>query len=524
VQLDRRAFLVGALATGALACTGTESGEGATRAAGEADRQPRLSGPAFTLGVASGDPTSESVILWTRLAPDPLRGGGMPDADIEVEWEVAREADFSDIVTQGIAVASPSVAHAVHVDAAGLEPDSWYAYRFRVGDEISMVGRTRTLPAADASPERFRIAVANCQDYQGGRYAAHRDIAADDYDIVLFLGDYIYEAPGLDDPEQALAQRKHYGGVPVSLADYRTRYAQYRLDPQLQAAHASCPWIVTFDDHEVVNNYAGADGALAGTGAEFVARRTAAYEAWWEHMPLRVPAPVDGRLEVHRDLRWGDLAHLFVIETRQNADTPPCRDTSNFDAGPDCEERNDPARTALGAEQKTWLFDGLASADATWTVLGNPVLLAGLDIADPGNAPQYWLETWDGYPVERRELAQFLIDEQVPNPVVLTGDYHANFVNQVKPDPWDPASPVAATEVLATAVSSGLYGYDYRASNPQIEWFEGEHHGFVDCEITPDEIRARFRFVADVNDPDSIVTTGAEFVLEPGQPPRARQV
>jgi alkaline phosphatase D len=464
------------------------------------------------------------VILWTRLAPDPLRGGGMPDEEVEVVWEVARDGSFGDIVSSGIVVATPDTAHTVHADAGSLDPDSWYSYRFRLGEEVSPVGRTRTLPEPGSSPERLRLAIASCQDYAGGYYAAHRDIAEQDFDAVLFLGDYIYEAPGLDDIDVAVAQRKHIGGMPVTLADYRLRYALYRMDPQLQAAHAATPWIVTFDDHEVVNNYANDDGAQHGSGPEFEQRRAAAYEAWWEHMPLRAPQPTDGSIDVHRDLQWGNLANLFVLETRQNADSPPCRDTSNFDEGPSCAEREDPNRTMLGAEQKQWLFDGLASSGATWNLIGNPVLISGLNTANAGEEPKYWLETWDGYPVERQQVAQFLLDEQVSNPVVLTGDYHANFVNQLKPEPWNPDSPVASTELLATSITSGLFGYDYTAQNPQVQWFEGQHNGYLDCEVTPNEIRARFRFVEDVKDAASPVTTGAEFVVEPGAPPTARQV
>lgn len=526
VRIDRRAFIVGALATGAVACSSNGgSGEGGTTTTvGSAKPPPPLSGPAFRLGVASGDPTTESVILWTRLAPDPLRGGGMPDEDVEVVWEVARDGSFGDIVSSGIVVASPELAHAVHVDAGGLEPDNWYSYRFRIGEETSVAGRTRTLPPPDASPERLRMAIANCQDYQGGYYAAYRDMAEQDFDAVLFLGDYIYEAPGPDDPDAAIAERKNLGGVPVTLDDYRRRYALYRLDPQLQAAHAACPWIVTFDDHEVANNYAGDDGAIQGSGPEFRQRRTAAYQAWWEHLPLRAERPVDASIDVYRDAIWGDLAHLFVLETRQHADPAACRETSTLDQGAGCAEQDDPARTALGADQKAWLLDGLATAERKWTLLGNPVMMAGLNVGQPGAEPQYFLESWDGYNAERQEILQWVRDQQTPNPVVLTGDYHANFVNEVKPDPWDPASPVVAPELLATAISSGLFGYDYRAANPQVQWFEGEHHGYLDCEVTPDEIRARFRFVGDVHDPGSPVTTGAEWAIEPGAPPRARQL
>jgi alkaline phosphatase D len=534
--LTRRAFLIGAASLGVAACTGNSDDDaddgaadgGPTTGSGArpATPPPPLAGPPFTLGVASGDPLPDRVILWTRLAPEPLEvGGGMPDEDVDVEWEVAADDSFTQLVVSGVAVAGPQRAHTVHVDAAGLEPDTWYAYRFRVGDEVSPVGRTRTAPPIDSSPEQLRLAVANCQDFAGGYFAAYRDIASQDFDAVLFLGDYIYEAPGPDDPDEARAERKNLGGPPASLDDYRRRYAWYRLDHDLQDAHAACPWIVTFDDHEVINNYAGDDGAQFGSGPDFAALRAVAYQAWWEHLPMRIDPPEDTDISVHREIVWGDLADLFVMETRSDADPPPCRDTSNFDAGPTCAERDDPSRSALGAAQKEWLFEGLAAATAQWTVLGNPVLMAGLDIAPPGQPGEYWLETWDGYPVERRELAEWLIDQQVPNPIVLTGDYHAAFVNVVKPDPWDPAAPVAAPELLATSVSSGLYGYDYTGvTNPQIQWFDGEHHGYLDCVIGRDSVMAHFRTVDDVGDPRSGIGTAATFEVTPGAPPEVRQV
>ncbi|MEJ5254842.1 MAG: alkaline phosphatase D family protein [Acidimicrobiales bacterium] len=528
--ISRRAFIVGAVAAGAVACGGQSSGPGrqdvgASTAVRTAAPPPPLPRSPFSLGVASGDPLPDSVVLWTRLAPDPLRGGGMPSTDVDVEWEVAEDETFADVVAAGVATAEPRYGHALHVEVSELDPDRWYAYRFRVGEHTSPVGRTRTAPADDTSPERFRIAVANCQDLQGGYYLAHRDIAAQDFDAVLFLGDYIYEVPGVDDPEQALAERRYLGSrFPETLDDYRARYARARLDPDLQAAHAACPWIVTFDDHEVINNYAGRDGALGGKGPAFAARRAAAYQAWWEHMPIRTPPPETDSVRVHRDLRWGDLAHLFVIETRQDADPPPCRETSNFDQGPGCPERLEPARSALGAEQREWLFNGLTSSTATWTLLGNPVLLAGLDVSDPGEPPEYFLEVWDGYPVERRALVEHLADERVPSPVVLTGDYHAAFVNLVKPDPWDPDSPVAAPELLATSVSSGLYVHDYRAKNPQVLWFDGQHHGYLDAEVGRERIVARFRGVGDVKDPSSPVTTVATFEITSGKPPQVRQI
>jgi alkaline phosphatase D len=402
------------------------------------------------------------------------------------------------------------------VDADGLEPDTWYHYRFRVGDHVSPVGRTRTFPAAGAAPERMRVAVANCQDYQFGRYAAYRHMAADEPDAVLFLGDYIYELPGVDDPDQALAERRYLGGVPETVDDFRLRYAITQLDEDLRAAHHAAPWIVTFDDHEVVNNYAGDDGALAGSGPEFLERRAAAYQAWYEHLPLRIEPPDDeGMVRVHREARFGDLARFLVVETRQHADVPPCRDTSLLDEGPGCAEQDEEGRTALGEEQAGWLLDALAEEGAaTWQVLVSPVLLAGLDIAEPGEPPSFYLETWDGYAAERRRIVAALADPAVANPVVLSGDYHASFVADVHLEPRDVASPVVAPELLATAVSSVPFAADHTAANPHVRYFEARN-GYLACDITAEAITAEFRYVEDVGDPASPVTTAATFVVTP---------
>lgn len=532
-EMDRRRFVAALVAglggAGVAAACGTSTDTSAPAGSGvgaggtsttralptvTAAPPPPLSGPAFTLGVASGDPTSTSVILWTRLAPEPLSlaGAGMPDQEVEVEWEVATDDSFSEVVNRGVAVASPALGHSVHVDATGLEPDQWYAYRFRLGEEVSPVGRTRTFPAADVSPERLRLAVTSCQDYGSGRYAAYRDLVGQDLDVVLFLGDYIYETPGLDDPAEAMAQRRYVGGFPMTVDDYRRRYAQHHLDPELRAAHQQLPWVITFDDHEVLNNYAGDDGALAGVGEEFLVRRAAAYQAWYENLPLRVDPPEDGEIVVHRASAFGDLAKLVVIETRQHADPAPCRETSQFDSGAGCDEQQDEGRTALGAEQEAFLIEQMTANEAQWQLLANPVLLAGLDISEPDDPPAFYLETWDGYAAQRRRIVSAIRDRKVRNPVVLTGDYHASFVAEVRPDPFDRSSPVVAPELLATSISSIVFPKDHTAANPHVRYFEARN-GYLLCDVEQSQITAEFRYVDDVQDASSPVTVGATFVV-----------
>ena len=307
----------------------------------------------FAAGVASGDPLHDSVILWTRLVADPLDPtGGLPDAPVPVRWEVADDEAFESVVADGTETAEARWAHSVHAEAGGLKPDSWYWYRFVVGDASSEPARTRTMPADDAAPDELRLAVASCQEFNSGSYAAYATLAADEPDVVLFLGDYIYEAGGgRMEPKVPVAEA-------MTLEDYRVQYAAYKRNPLLQAAHRVAPWVVTWDDHEVVNNYAGVHGPDGVTEADFAARRTAATQAYWEHMPLRGGPPDDGALQLYRSVKAGTLAEFFVLDGRQYRSDQPCGDRL---AVPDaeCPERDDEDRTMLGEEQERWLAEGL---------------------------------------------------------------------------------------------------------------------------------------------------------------------
>ena len=320
--LDRRRFLAGgaAVATAAWAAPTILSPTGAFAA------DPVLPGPPFTLGVASGDPTPTAVILWTRLAPDPLNGGGMPAVDVPVGWEVATDDAFTQVVASGTTIATPAHGHTVHVDATGLAPDTWFHYRFTASGFTSPVGRTRTAPAAGSSPASMRFAFASCQNWPAGYYTAHRALAAEDVDVVHFLGDYIYEN-GSQGPV-----RPHNSPEITTLTAYRNRYALYRGDPDLQASHAAFPWIITWDDHEVENNYAGLNPQDPADAATFAARRAVAYQAWWEHQPVRLPAPTGPDLTIRRSFDWGDLARFAVVDGRQHRSDQACGDS----LGPPC--------------------------------------------------------------------------------------------------------------------------------------------------------------------------------------------
>lgn len=523
--MDRRTFLSSlAAATIATACTTDGDESASNRDKAEAPRRavPKsaaLSANSFSLGVASGDPTADSVMLWTRLCSDPLvDGGGSPTSDVEVAYDVATDEEFAELVASGIALATADLAHSVHVDVTGLASDSWYYYRFRAGEQTSPVGRTRTFPKASASKERLKFAVASCQDFQWGYYGAWAHVAVEsDLDAVVFLGDYIYESNLGDLSPDKSAKRVWATAKAETLSEYRLRYAQTKADPQLQAAHHVVPWLTTFDDHEVANNYAGDVGEFDAGEPKSRDRRLAAYQAWYEHTPIRVesvPTSFDA-ITVHRSVTFGSLASIFAIETRQHADPPPCRTAAAgfTDDGPDCDERNDPARTNLGEVQEKWLSGALADSESQWNILANPLMLAGINIGTAAE-PLYTRDAWDGYPVVRRRLLDHIVDSKVSNPVVVTGDWHASFVLDVKAEP---DGPVLMPEFLASSITTFIFGTDYRAENPHIRYFVGEHcYGLVT--VTPDDLLYEFKYIADVWDPETKISHVDGWRVTAGDP------
>jgi len=541
--MDRRQLLGGLALIGVTAAcaskddsskgskTSTTLGDDASTASGAVDAATpaavTLPPTVFGLGVASGDPLADRVILWTRLAP--VAGDGMtimvavPEEPVEVAFDVATDEQFTELVVSDIAVARPELAHSVHVDVSGLEPDTWYFYRFRAGDQTSAVGRTRTFPAPDADAEQFRFVFASCQDLQWGRYAAWgRAAEVADVDAVVFLGDYIYESNYGDLSPDKAGDRVWATPEAFTLADYRTRYAQTKADPQLQAAHHMAPWIVTFDDHEVSNNYAGDVGQADITAPNSRDRRLAGYQAWWEHTPIRIEAPGTqpeefADLEVHRDVSFGSLAALFTIETRQHADVPPCRTDGslNSDEGPGCAEMDETTRTNLGDGQEQWLHGGLADSAARWNILANPLMFAGLNVGT-ADAVAYTRDTWDGYPASRQRLIQTITGAEVSNPVVVTGDWHASFVLDVHEQPGDPASAPVMPEFVTTSISSVLFSEDFSATNPHVKYFAAEH-GFGLVTVTRDELTCEFHYITDEWDRDSPLSHVDTFVVKDGE-------
>ncbi len=535
-SVGRRAFLTGAAATAAAIVAGCSSdggsdgeaaGTATTTAGGGAPATtpttsaapPDLGGDPFTLGVASGDPTAEAVVIWTRLAPDPLAddgAGGMPDDDVEVIWEVATDAAFAakDLVAAGTFTATAALGHSVHVDVTGLDAGTDYHYRFTVGATTSPVGRTRTL--ADGSPERFALAIANCQMLESGAYGAYRQMVEEDLDLVVHLGDYIYEYPGdgkggrSPAPARALA----------TLADYRIRYGSYKTDPDLRAAHARFPFVATWDDHDVANNYMGDTLPGDPDTADGVALKTAAYQAWWEHLPVRLDPPTGDALAVYRAFAVGDLVRLHLLDERQDAAVPPCRPATGYptDYG-DCDARiaEGEDRTRLGPDQEAWLETSLAEGGVTWNLLGNPVVLAGVDAGT--DSAGYWLDTWDGYPQARERLIAQLAEAS--NPVVLTGDYHAGMTLDVRATPFDQESPIVATEFMSPPISSVLFPQDVSPRTPQLRE-QLNNHGYLTVEVTPTQLTAAFRVLDDVADAASGITTASTWIVDAGTPTARR--
>jgi alkaline phosphatase D len=473
----------------------------------------------FPLGVASGEPLPNGVVLWTRLAPEPLEGGGMPMANVEVAWEVARDRGLSSIVHKGTAIARPELGHSVHVEAEGLEPAREYFYRFRVGGEVSPIGRTKTAPAEGAPVDRLRFAVCGCSHYEAGYFTAYKRIAAEPFDFVFHTGDYIYEGRADGGRNPALV-RQHLGSEIYTLVDYRNRYAQYKLDPDLRAAHASAPFIVTPDDHEVDNDYAGNLDENGTPPEVFLLRRAAAYQAFYEMMPLRRSAmPSGSDIRLYRRLRFGSLLDLALLDTRQYRSKQACGSTT----ATGCAAAKDPSRTILGDAQEQWLFDQLATMKATWTAIGQQVPTFARNMIKANPKGQYSMDKWDGYTASRARLYARLTETKAPNPILLSGDVHVHFGADLKADYDNPKSPTVGVEFTNTSITSGGDGADVsatwdaiRGDNPHIK-YHSARRGYIACTATPAAMTAEFRVLDRVTVPDAPDRTAGTLVVEAGR-------
>lgn len=498
-------------------------GGGAVVVAGLFGRPASATGPAsdpFTLGVASGDPTPDGFVLWTRLAVTPMAEdgrGGMADRAYEVWWQVSPDERFTRPVASGMSWAEPSWAHSVHAEPTGLEPGREYFYRFGVDRWVSPVGRTRTAPARPTLPAALNLAFLSCAQYEHGFFTGYRRIAESEPELIVHLGDYVYEYAAHVYNAPSGNVRDHAGPETQTLANYRQRFAQYKLDPDLQMAHAVAPWLVVFDDHEVDNNWAGP--VPERPNPRFERRRTAAMRAYWENMPLRYARQPRGTaLPLHRRVRWGKLATFHLLDTRQYRDDQGCGDGYR-----DCPAATDPARSILGAPQEKWLLDGFRRSGATWDVLAQQVFFSQRD-RDPGPVLSTSQDAWDGYAASRQRVVRGWLDAKVRNAVVLTGDVHAHWAADVKLDFADPDAPAVGSELICTSLTTGGDGFDsdpathpFLAHNKHLHLYNGQR-GYVRATVTPAELVADFMTLPYVHRAGAPAQRKAGFVIADGVP------
>jgi alkaline phosphatase D len=505
------------------------AGSAAAVAAVRVKRARAFVGSPFTLGVASGNPGQDSVILWTRLAPEPLapdpnRPGGMPPNPVAVRWEVALDDRLTRIVRHGEAVATPETAHALRIECAGLEPGHDYWYRFTAAGEASSIGRTRTAPARGAALDRLRFGFCSCANYEVGYFAAYRHLAEEHPDLVLFLGDYIYEYVS-QSPQKV---RAHSDGVEANdLRTYRNRYAQYRTDPDLQQLHAAAPCLMTWSDHEVQNDYADRWSQTFDDPQAFLARRAAAYRAYWEHMPLPPAAvPRGPNMPLYGRFDFGALASFFVLDARQYRSRLACDQAPKgggkqiTDAG--CPEWLEPNRSNLGIAQETWLYDQFHGVPAKWNILAQEQLMAELKERLDNGEIAHWSEDWNGFPAARTRVLTQIRDTGRANPVVIGGDIHSFWANDLNVDFDDPQAPIVASEFIGSSITSAGPPYDrfvaWLADNPHVRFFDSRKRGYVSVDLQPQRMEVTFRAISDPADPGAEVTTLQRFVVADGKP------
>ena len=514
--IGRKHFLrLGGLGVAALVLgTGAEQGPALAR--------PDFREYPFKLGVASGNPLPDGVVIWTRLAPYPLNGGGMPRRNVEVTWKVAEDERFRRVVRKGTALARPGAAHTVHVDVRGLRPRREYFYRFRAGDEWSPVGRTKTAPAFGAPVSSLAFAFASCQDWENGLYAAYEAMSREELDFVVHLGDYIYE-----NGAQTGGPRQHNGAEIFTLEDYRNRHALYKSDPKLRKVHALFPWMVTWDDHEADNDYADENQEDGQDPRLFLRRRAAAYKAYYEHMPLRpfsLPRGPDMRL--YRTLPLGDLAQISLLDTRQYRTDQPCGDGLQER----CAAALSESQTMSGPTQEKWLLEKLGRSQSRWNVIAQQTMLAEFDFNPAPGQGLYNMDQWDGYVAARNRLLSFLQKRRPSNPITITGDIHSSWVHDLKADFDDPTSETLGTEFVGTSISSSFpsaFVSPVEAAltdNPHTKFFDGAFRGYVRCDLNRERWRTTFRGVPSEPPNGSVLTDDAPafdvatFVVEDGQP------
>jgi alkaline phosphatase D len=488
-------------------------------------------GNPFSLGVAAGEPSPDGFVLWTRLAPNPLSQnpnspGGLTSGDLLVDYEIATDPGLHKIVRRGQTTADKQFAHSVHVEVEGLSPGRPYFYRFMVGEAVSRIGRAVTAPPPDRPLDRLRFGFVSCSNYEHGYFSAYRHLADENPDLVLFLGDYIYES--IDHNPNNV--RRHSDGIEAStLSTYRNRYSQYRLDPDLQRLHAEVPALITWDDHEVQNDYADQWSETFDEPSTFLRRRAAGYQAFYEHMPLRPSRsrPDGPNMRVYDRFTFGNLAKISMIDGRQYRSReacygPPKQGGGHLVTDANCIERLDESRSMIGAAQERWLYEGLTTSKARWNIIAQDVLMAQLRQETADGAASYWTDNWNGYPANRRRLIEHIRDSKVSNPIVLSGDIHSFWTNDLKVNFDDERSPTIAVEFVGTSISSRGVPYErfakFLPDNPHVRFFESRLRGYVSVELTHRHMLTRFQTVTDVHDPSSSISTLRTFIVENGRP------
>ncbi|MFI2717003.1 alkaline phosphatase D family protein [Streptomyces collinus] len=476
--------------------------------------------PAFLHGVASGDPLPDGVLLWTRVTPVPeaIPGSGA-GPDTEVSWTVAEDKAFTTVVAKGSTTATAASDHTVKADIRGLKPGTDYWFRFSAGGTDSPAARTRTAPAHDAAVTGLRFGVVSCANWEAGWFSPYRHLAArGDLDAWLHLGDYIYEYGTGEYGTRGKVVRPHAPAHEiVTLADYRTRHARYKTDPDLQALHAAAPVVAIWDDHEFANDAwsGGAENHTEGAEGTWSARQAAAKQAYFEWMPVRTA--IAGT--TYRRLRFGKLADLSLLDLRSFRSQQVKVGNGEVD---------DPDRTLTGRAQLDWLKTGLTSSDTTWRLVGNSVMISpfaigslSADLLKPLakllGLPQEGLalntDQWDGYTDDRREILAHLRTNAIRNTVFLTGDIHMAWANDVPVDAGTyPLSPSAATEFVVTSVTSdnlddivkvpegtvsAVAAPVIRAANRHVHWVDTDRHGFGVLDITAERAQMDFYVISD---------------------------
>ncbi|WP_327670044.1 MULTISPECIES: alkaline phosphatase D family protein [unclassified Streptomyces] len=476
--------------------------------------------PAFLHGVASGDPLPDGVLLWTRVTPnaDAVPGSGK-GPDVRVAWEIAEDKAFRQVVGRGTVTASAASDHTVKADVRGLRPATAYYFRFSVGAAHSSVGRTRTTPAADASPDGLRFGVVSCANWEAGYYSSYRHLAArSDLDAVLHLGDYLYEYKTGEYPTAEYTVREHRPTHEiVSLADYRTRHGQTKTDPDVQAMQAVHPLIAIWDDHEFANDAwsGGAENHTPDTEGSWQARQQAAKQAYFEWMPVR-PSTAG---TVFRRLRFGNLADLHLLDLRSFRSEQSSVGNGAVDS---------PERTITGRAQLDWLKSGLTASDARWKLVGTSVMISPVafgslpahiagPLAELLGLPKEGLainvDQWDGYTHDRAELISHLRENAVRDTVFLTGDIHMAWANDVPVKAATyPLSPSAATEFVVTSVTSDnlddilhvapdtlstVAEGAIKAANRHVRWLDMDRHGYGVLDVTAERTQMDFYVISD---------------------------